>query len=193
MVAGYELGDGGARSSRCGWNAWLYDQVASPRRPQASSTLARTGTSSAPAPLRTAQSIESTPSLLRGTRPEVGPQRTSKPPLARVPLANCQRLGRLGVHRRGHTRGTATLGDPGHDKRAPVRADRQLHRVAHTHAPRGLHAFSVESYSSPVDSLGRRATCLEEACRPKPCVDPHLIHDAMIATRLHRALTETAD
>jgi hypothetical protein len=48
------------------------------------------GKRSTPALLPAAQSIESTPSLLRGTRPEVGPKRASEPPVVRRLLASGQ-------------------------------------------------------------------------------------------------------
>jgi hypothetical protein len=88
---------------------------------------------------------------------------------------------RLRIHRDCVARRTAPLGHSGYDQRAPNRPDGHVDRVARADDLRGLHALPVHVYTPPKDGPGRRAARFEHACRPEPFVDPHLIHNAMIA------------
>jgi hypothetical protein len=139
---------------------------------------------SSPAPLCTAQSVESAPSLLCGTWSEVGSEWAGEAMLAQVPLTGGLRLRRLRVHRGCDACGATAIGDSGDSQRSPERASRHLDRVRFMDGLRGLYPLPVEMYSSREDSVGGHRACLEQPCRPEPLVDSHLMHHAIIATAM---------
>jgi hypothetical protein len=136
---------------------------------------------SAHAPLASAQCVESTARLLRGACAEVGSKRTGKPTFGRALFAGDTRLRRLRVQRDCIARRASPLGHLGYDQRAPVCPDGHVDRVPRPNGFRGFDALAVHVHPPPEDGLGRRAPRLEHARCPEPLVDPHLLHNAMIA------------
>jgi len=127
------------------------------------------------------QGVEPASCLLCRAGAEIGSKRASQSPIACVLLANRERPGRFRVQSCGDARRHAALGYPGHGQRSPDGPDRHLDHVSRTNDFRGFYALPVQVHSPTEYGLARRTTRLEQACCPEPLIDPHLVHDAMIA------------